>query len=67
MCYLNEDYILIHQTYRHYFVDFMKKKFIVDVVHDLRNSLPPDAGQGFLHVSNMFLFYIIWKCCITSP
>ena len=32
-------------------------KFIVDVVHDLVSSLQPDVGQGFLHVSNVFLLY----------
>ena len=33
-------------------------KFIVDVVHDFVNSLQPDVGRGFLHVSNVFLFYL---------
>ena len=32
-------------------------KFIVDVVHDFVSSLQPDIGRGFLHVSNVFLFY----------
>ena len=32
-------------------------KFIVDVVHDLVSSLPADVGRGFLHVSDVFLFY----------
>ena len=31
-------------------------KFIVDVVRDFVSSLQPDVGQGFLHVSNVFLF-----------
>ena len=31
-------------------------KFIVDIVHDLRSSLRPDVGRGFLHVSNVFLY-----------
>ena len=31
-------------------------KFIVDVVHDFVSSFQPDVGQGFLHVSNVFLF-----------
>ena len=34
-------------------------KFIVDVVHDFVSSLQPDVGRGFLHVSNMFLFFLI--------
>ena len=34
-------------------------KFIVDVVHDLASSLQPDVGRGFLHVSNVFLFYCV--------
>ena len=33
-------------------------KFIVDVVHDFASSLQPDVGWGFLHVSNMFLFWV---------
>ena len=33
-------------------------KFIVDVVHDFVSSLQPDVGRGFLHVSNVFLYYI---------
>ena len=32
-------------------------KFIVDVVHDFVSSLQPDVGRGFLHVSNVFLFW----------
>ena len=40
-------------------------KFIVDVVHDFVSSLQPDVGRGFLHVSNVFLFYynavVIWN------
>ena len=42
-------------------------KFIVDVVHDFVNSLQPDAGRGFLHVSNVFLFFLammILKVCM---
>ena len=34
-------------------------KFIVDVVHDFASSLQPDVGRGFLHVSNVFLFYCV--------
>ena len=34
-------------------------KFIVDVVHDFVSSLQPDVGRGFLHVSNVFLFFPI--------
>ena len=34
-------------------------KFIVDVVHDFVSSLQPDVGRGFLHVSNVFLLYIM--------
>ena len=37
-------------------------KFIVDVVHDFVSSLQPDVGRGFLHVSNVFLFYLILVC-----
>ena len=33
-------------------------KFIVDVVHDFVSSPQPDVGRGFLHVSNVFLFYL---------
>ena len=33
-------------------------KFIVDVVNDFVSSLQPDVGRGFLHVSNVFLFYM---------
>ena len=33
-------------------------KFIVDVVHDFVSSLQPDVGRGFLHVSNVFLYFI---------
>ena len=33
-------------------------KFIVDVVHDFVSSLQPDVGRGFLHVSNVFLFFM---------
>ena len=67
MWYLNKDYILIHQTYTialtwQHFVEYMKKytmwKFIDDVVHDFGSSLRPDVGRGFLHVSNVFLFWI---------
>ena len=32
-------------------------KFIVDVVHDFVSSLQPDVSRGFLHVSNVFLFF----------
>ena len=35
-------------------------KFIVDVVHDFVSSLQPDVGRGFLHVSNVFLFNLIF-------
>ena len=34
-------------------------KFIVDVVHDFVSSLQPDVGRGFLHVSNVFLFFSV--------
>ena len=34
-------------------------KFIIDVVHDFASSLQPDVGRGFLHVSNVFLFYCV--------
>ena len=34
-------------------------KFIIDVVHDFASSLEPDVGRGFLHVSNVFLFYCV--------
>ena len=34
-------------------------KFIVDVVNDFVSSLQPDVGRGFLHVSNVFLFYLL--------
>ena len=37
-------------------------KFIVDVVHDFVSSLQPDVGRGFLHISNVFLSYLPWKC-----
>ena len=37
-------------------------KFIVGVVHDFVSSLQPDIGRGFLHVSNVFLFYLILVC-----
>ena len=36
-------------------------KFIVDVVHDFVSSLQPDVGRGFLHVSNVFLWYMYYK------
>ena len=34
-------------------------KFIVDVVQDFVSSLQPDVGRGFLHVSNVFLCYLV--------
>ena len=37
-------------------------KFIVDVVHAFVNSLQPDVGRGFLHVSNVF-FVECGPCC----
>ena len=31
------------------------EKFMVDVVPDFGSSLRTDVGQGFLHLSNVFL------------
>ena len=42
-------------------------KFIVDVVHDFASSLQPDVGQGFLHVSNVFLFYCVAAGFVEVP
>ena len=63
--YLNKNYILIHQTYKialnvHYFFEFMKNapcgnsKLMLCMSLEVHSELM--LADGFLHVSNVFLF-----------
>ena len=73
MWYLNEDYILIHQTYRialtwHYLMNSWKIRHVE--IHSwcctwLWKFTPTWCCRGFIHVSNVFLF-VLWGTTFDS-